>query len=426
VSTYRVAIVGAGPAGYFSAQALQGLSNDDMAFKVDLFEKLPTPWGLVRSGVAPDHPKIKSASKVFEKISDDPNFRLFAHVEVGNDISLDSLKDAYDAVILAVGTPIGKKLGIPGEDLPNCWSSAEFVPWYNGHPEFANLQVDLTGKRAVVIGAGNVAMDVARILTISSKELERTDIANHALEVLRKSEIKEVWICARRGAEFASFTAPELRELPEMSNASVIISPKDIDSAKSRIDQDSDRHIRTNLDVMERISQFPITEGERVLRFHFSCKPIEIKGNRRVESVVFDTNQGKIEVEADIVVSAIGYQPDEILGLSIEGNHLRNVEGYLGDNAYVVGWAKRGPSGVIGSNKSDAGDVVRSVVQRLIKSIPKDDLLRKRLVEKLTYINLDGWRTINRHEINLGLESGRPRVKLTQVEEINDLLGRNA
>jgi ferredoxin--NADP+ reductase len=205
---YRIAIVGAGPSGYFAAQALQNSATEEQSFAIDMIERLPTPWGLVRSGVAPDHPKIKTVSKVFEKIASEPNFRLFGNVELGKDVSLEDLTNKYDAVIMATGSSIGKRLGIPGEELDNSISAAEFVPWYNGHPDFADFKVDLSGKVAVVIGAGNVAMDCGRILAINPEELDPTDTADHALEVLHKSNIRKVFISGRRGAEFAAFTAP--------------------------------------------------------------------------------------------------------------------------------------------------------------------------------------------------------------------------
>ena len=231
---YSIAIVGAGPAGYFAAQALQNLQNDELQFSIDLIERLPTPWGLVRSGVAPDHPKIKSVSKVFEKVATAGNVSLFGNVEVGKDISFDTLTEKYDAVVIATGTSIGKKLGIPGEGLKNSLSSAEFVPWYNGHPDFADLNPDLNCDTAVVIGAGNVAMDCARLLAVDSSELEPTDTAAHALEAFKKSKIRHVYICARRGAENVAFTSPELRELPDLEHTNVVISKKDIEGAISR------------------------------------------------------------------------------------------------------------------------------------------------------------------------------------------------
>ncbi|MEI6251054.1 MAG: FAD-dependent oxidoreductase, partial [Actinomycetes bacterium] len=211
LSAFRIAIVGAGPAGYFAAQAL--LNQEDKSVLVDMLEKLPTPWGLVRSGVAPDHPKIRTVSKVFEKISDDPRFSLMANVEVGKDVSVAQLQEAYDAVVFASGADVGRLLGIPGEELPGVMSAAEFVPWYNAHPDFADFKVDLSGKRAIVIGAGNVAMDVGRLLAVEPDELASTDISDIALDALRVSKITDVMIVARRGPEHAAFTSPELRDL---------------------------------------------------------------------------------------------------------------------------------------------------------------------------------------------------------------------
>jgi ferredoxin/flavodoxin---NADP+ reductase len=235
VPNFKVAIVGAGPAGYFAAQALQNSVTEDLIFSIDMIERLPTPWGLVRSGVAPDHPKIKTVAKVFEKIAADSNFRLFGNVELGKDISLTDLTSKYDAVIMATGSSVGKKLGIPGEELANSISAAIFVPWYNGHPDLADFDVDLSGKVAVVIGAGNVAIDCGRILALDPKELDPTDIADHALEVFRKSNTRKVLITGRRGAEFASFTAPELRDLPKLEHTDVFISEEQIALAQANI-----------------------------------------------------------------------------------------------------------------------------------------------------------------------------------------------
>ncbi len=413
-----MAIVGAGPAGYFSAQALQGLSNNQSTFKVDLFERLPTPWGLVRSGVAPDHPKIKSVSKVFEKISDNQNFRLFANVEVGRDISLDALKSAYDAVILAVGTPLGKRLGIPGEDLLNCWSSAEFVPWYNGHPDYSDLGIDLSGKRAIIIGAGNVAMDVARLLAMNPNEFTATDISDDALDLLLNSSITDVRICARRGAEFASFTAPELRELPELRDTNVVISAEEISDALTRSSDEVERHVKVNLDAMYSIATMERSEKNKQLEFHFGYKPKEIRGTKKVESVIFSTLHGDIEIEADLVVTAIGYEAHSGLNLCVDGNHLKNSDGFVEDNLYVVGWAKRGPTGVIGTNKSDATEVAKKIVSELSLRTPKEDLDLGEVVRDLNFLDLTEWRRINDYEISKGANAGRPRVKLKTIQEM--------
>jgi ferredoxin/flavodoxin---NADP+ reductase len=234
MSQYKVAIVGAGPAGYFTAQALQNSQTEDLTFAIDMIERLPTPWGLVRSGVAPDHPKIKTVAKVFEKIAAEPGFRLFGNVELGKDVSLAQLRDAYDVVVIATGSSLGRKLGIPGENLIGSISAADFVPWYNGHPDFTNLEVPLDGEVAVVIGAGNVAMDCARILAINPEELDTTDTAIHALKRFHESKIRKVHIAARRGVEHAAFTAPELRDLPKLEHTDVHINADEVEAAVSR------------------------------------------------------------------------------------------------------------------------------------------------------------------------------------------------
>ena len=229
--TFKIAIVGAGPTGYFAAQALQNLADDNRVFEIDMIERLPTPWGLVRSGVAPDHPKIKTVSKVFEMIASQESFRLFANVEIGSDISVAQLQEKYDAVIVATGSSHGKTLGIPGENLRGSLSAATFVPWYNAHPDFVGVDTPLDADTAVVIGAGNVAMDVARMLALEPSELDPTDTADHAIEAFKKSNIRKVYISARRGPEHAAFTSPELRELPKLEHTNVIMDKGDIDAS---------------------------------------------------------------------------------------------------------------------------------------------------------------------------------------------------
>ena len=323
---YSIAIVGAGPAGYFAAQALQNLQNDELQFSIDLIERLPTPWGLVRSGVAPDHPKIKSVSKVFEKVATTGNVSLFGNVEVGKDISIDTLTEKYDAVVIATGTSIGKKLGIPGEELTNFLSSAEFVPWYNGHPDFAELNPDLNCDTAVVIGAGNVAMDCARLLAVDPSELEPTDTAAHALEAFKKSKIRHVYICARRGAENAAFTSPELRELPDLEHTNVVISKKDIEGAISRAGESPEKHVKSNLDAMLAIANADGKSHDRTMEFLFEHVPQSINGDGKVESITFKTPSGEKSIKCGLVISAIGYQPNPSEGLPIDGAKLVNQE----------------------------------------------------------------------------------------------------
>jgi len=419
---YHIAIIGAGPAGYFTAQALQKTQTEDLSFSIDAFERLPTPWGLVRSGVAPDHQKIKAVSKVFEKIAKEDRFRLFANVELGKDISLKDLRDAYDVVVLATGCASGRKLGIKGEDLPNSLSAADFVPWYNAHPDFTDVKVDLDTDTAVVIGAGNVAMDVARVLSIDPSELDRTDIAGYALEALKFSKIRRVIICGRRGPEHASFTAPELRELPKLKHTDVYMDEAQINEAGLRVDKmgEIEKDLKNNLEAMRIIAEQSKKGVERNLEIKFLSSPIEIKGNNKVEEVVFAVNavkDGKVittdktfTIKTGIVVTAIGYNAVEFSGLKIENGRIANIAGYVEQNVYVTGWAKRGPVGVIGTNKSDSSDVVELIIKNLKepKHIPRIETLLKSDHQVIDQV---GWEKINASEVISGELAGKPRIK---------------
>jgi ferredoxin--NADP+ reductase len=418
VQTFSVAIVGAGPAGYFTALALNDHQNHHMRFFIDIFERLPTPWGLVRSGVAPDHQRVKSVSRVFEKISAQPNVRLLANVNVGTDVTVAELKRNYDVVVVAVGTPIGRSLGISGEQLPNVFSSADFVFWYNGHPDYKDLPVDLSGTNAVVLGAGNVALDVGRMLSINPIELDATDMADHALATLHQSNIQFTTIAARRGAECANFTSQELRELSNIESVQLKFDRSDILSALECAGPDPDKRVKGNLNTMLLISNNADLPRERTLRFLFRYTPIQIKGENRVESVVFDTPFGKQEIPCDLLVTAIGYQPKKISGLVTDGNRYFNQEGFVEDNLYVVGWAKRGPNGVIGTNKSDAAAVVSRIVSSL--SYPKvyKDVLTMLEERGVAVISQMKWARVNEEELRRGRENGRARVKMTSIEEV--------
>jgi ferredoxin--NADP+ reductase len=419
MAKYSIAIVGAGPSGYFAAQALQNLETEDLKFSIDLIERLPTPWGLVRSGVAPDHPKIKSVSKVFEKVATSGNVSLFGNIEVGSDISLEALKDKYDAVILATGSSVGKKLGLPGEELKNSISAADFVPWYNGHPDFADLTLDLSSDTAVVIGAGNVAMDCARMLAVEPSELDVTDTANHAIAALKASKIRKVYICARRGAEFAAFTSPELRELPELEHTNVIISKSEISGAIDRVGPEPEKHVKSNLDAMLNIANNESYPHERTMEFLFQHVPTSINGTDKVESITFKTPEGEKTINCGLVISAIGYTPKEAEGVLLESGKIKNVDGHIDENMYVVGWAKRGPSGVIGTNKSDAADVMKLLVEKL-PSEPKPgfDLAAELDVKIVTQ---PIWERINQAEVSAGEPLGKPRLKAVSREELLSL-----
>ena len=422
---YKVAIVGAGPAGYFAAQALQNLQTDDLSFVIDMIERLPTPWGLVRSGVAPDHPKIKTVSKVFEKVATAEGFSLYGNVELGTDISIDVLKAKYDAVVIATGSATGKKLGIPGEELPGSISAAEFVPWYNGHPDYADFKVDLSGKVAVVIGAGNVAMDCGRILAIDPKELDETDTADHAYQILDKSNIRKVFISGRRGAEFASFTSPELRDLPKLEHTDVYISEEAIALAQKSAEAkgEIDKHLASNLEAMKMIAETPKQGHPRSLEFLFSHTPKEIIGKEKVEGILYSTPNGDVTIPCDLVITAIGYEATTIPGVKYESGKITNTDGRVaGSNMYVVGWAKRGPSGVIGTNKSDAAEVVKLLISDLKEAKTAGDITEL-LTGDHKIVDQPYWVRINAAEVAAGESRGKPRVKAVSREELLRLGG---
>ena len=419
---YKVAIVGAGPAGYFAAQALQNLQTDELKFSIDMIERLPTPWGLVRSGVAPDHPKIKTVAKVFEKIAASDGFSLYGNVELGTDVSLDVLKAKYDAVVIATGSATGKKLGIPGEELPGSMSAAEFVPWYNGHPDFANYAPNLDCDTAVVIGAGNVAMDVARMLALEPSELDETDTATHAIEALHKSNIRKVVISARRGPEHAAFTSPELRDLPKLEHTNVLMQPADIAAALERAGAEPEKEVRNNLEAMRLISELEQGKHARTMEFQFLCTPTEFRGNGKVEEVVFITSAGKEKViKCGLVITAIGYEAEPLVGIPYEKGKVLNSDGHVSENLYVVGWAKRGPSGVIGTNKSDASDVMNLLVDALKEPKPTAEL--SSLITTNKVISQSHWESINAAEIAAGEPHGKPRIKVVSREELLRLGG---
>jgi ferredoxin--NADP+ reductase len=413
---YKIAIIGAGPAGYFAAQALNNLADENRSFEIDMIERLPTPWGLVRSGVAPDHPKIKTVAKVFEKIANGENFRLFANVEIGSDITIAQLKEKYDAVVVATGSSLGKKLGIPGEELKGSISAATFVPWYNAHPDFAAATPLLDSEIAIVIGAGNVAMDVARMLALEPSELDPTDTADHAIDIFKESAIRKVFVSARRGPEFAAFTSPELRELPKLEHTNVLINLSDIEAAIERAGSEAEKDVKSNLEAMLEIAKNPKNEHERTMEFLFQHTPKEILGTDRVEGVLYSTPDGDLIVKCGLVITAIGYQAQHIEGIPFENGKVLNIEGRVNENLYVVGWAKRGPSGVIGTNKSDAAMVMGHLLSDLTAPKQAGDI--SELLTHQVVITQENWEKINAAEVAAGEPLGKPRQKIVPWEEL--------
>ena len=381
-----------------------------------MIERLPTPWGLVRSGVAPDHPKIKTVSKVFEKIAADPNFRLFGNIEIGSEISVAQLKEKYDAVVIATGSALGKTLGIPGEDLPGSLSAADFVPWYNAHPDYVDVKVPLDCDTAVVIGAGNVAMDVARMLALEPSELDPTDTADHAIDAFKASAVRNVYISARRGPEHAAFTSPELRELPKLEHTNVVINKEDIDAAIVRAGAEPEKEVKSNLDAMLLIAESQKSEHERTMRFLFQHTPKQILGTDRVEGVVYSTPHGDVAIKCGLVITAIGYQAAGIEGVPYENGKVVNTNGRVNENLYVVGWAKRGPSGVIGTNKSDAAAVVELMISDL--KTPKANGDISQLLTHQVVVDQSAWQKINAAEVAAGEPKGKPRVKSVKRDEL--------
>jgi ferredoxin--NADP+ reductase len=321
-------------------------------------------------------------------------------------------------VVIATGSSIGKKLGIPGEDLPGSLSAAEFVPWYNAHPDFHDIDVSLDCDTAVVIGAGNVAMDVARMLALEPSELDPTDTADHAIATFKKSSIREVVISARRGPEHAAFTSPELRELPKLEHTNVLISQTDIAAAIVRAGEEPEKDVKSNLDAMLLISEKEATHHDRTMKFQFLATPIEIKGDGKVEEVIFQKtgSEEKFSIKCGLVITAIGYEAASIAGVPYERGKVLNTDGFVSENLYVVGWAKRGPSGVIGTNKSDASDVMKLLVSGLKSEKNNGDV--SDLLANKKFVSQTHWEAINAAEVAAGEPLGKPRRKIVSKEEL--------
>jgi ferredoxin--NADP+ reductase len=447
----RVAIVGSGPAGFYTAEHV--LKHEGTRSEVDMFDRLPTPYGLVRFGVAPDHPKIKSVIRVYEKTAARPEFRFFGNVEVGRDVTVEELRERYHAIVFAYGTATDRQLGIPGEELVGSHPATEFVNWYNAHPDFADREFDLSCERVVVIGNGNVAADVARMLALTREELDETDTADHAIEAFAGSNVREILVLGRRGPAQAAFTNPEVRELGEMANADI-----DIDAGEMELDElssewldsdDADPTNRRNVEIFTGFSQREPEGKPQKIALRFLRSPVEIQGDGKVERIVVGRNElqrdegGRIRavdtgeretIECGLVLRSIGYKGIPIDGVPFDerAGTIANEAGRVSDNGgqvpglYAVGWIKRGPSGVIGTNKKDAQETVDNLFADLeAGKIPEAELAGDRgSIEALLnerkpdHVTFDGWQAIDAAEVEAGKPHGRPRIKLCRVDEL--------
>ncbi len=452
----RVAIVGAGPSGFYAAEHI--LKDSDLHAQVDLFDRLPTPYGLVRGGVAPDHPKIKSVIRIYEKTAAREGFRFFGNVKIGQDIEVEDLERLYHAIVFTVGCETDRQLGIPGEDLSGSHAATAFVGWYNGHPDYADREFDLSSERAVVIGNGNVAMDVARMLALTDHELRQTDTADHAIEALDAKQIREIVVLGRRGPVQAAFTNPEIKELGEMEDADIIVDPKEVEldpaSAAYLESDEVDKTTRVNVETLKEFSQRQPQGKKQRIVLRFLASPVEIKGDGKVESIVIGRNElveegGSLrakdtgereELECGLVLRSVGYTGIPIEGVPFDEKRglILNEGGRILDSHdaghkvghYTAGWIKRGPSGVIGTNKKDALETVQHLFQDvesgtlLSPESPApaavEDLLRERGVR---YISFEDWQTIDQAEVGRGEPHGRPRVKFVRVEEMLETVG---
>ncbi|HKS79779.1 MAG TPA: FAD-dependent oxidoreductase [Gaiellaceae bacterium] len=434
----RVAVVGSGPAGFYAAGAL--LSADPPA-EVDMIERLPTPWGLVRLGVAPDHPKLKSVSRAFERIAEQPGFRFLGNVEFGRDVRHADLVRLYDAVIYAVGAQTDRRLGIPGEDLPGSWAATEFVAWYNGHPDYQDIAFDLSVERAVVIGNGNVALDLARMLALTHEELSPTDATDASIAAIASSPIREIVVVGRRGPAQAAFTTPELQEMGALAGADVVVDPADLEGA-----QPKSTLAERNVSVLQELAAREPEGKPRRVVFRFFESPVAILGEERVEGIELvrnelDENDRAVATDVHetlscgLVFRSVGYLGVELPGVPFDARSgtIPNEGGRVEPGVYCAGWIKRGPSGVIGTNKKDATETVELLLADAAagRLEPKpdasvaavDSLLAERGIRVVEY---DGWMAIDEAERAAGEKSGRPRVKLCTWDALLDAAERVA
>jgi ferredoxin--NADP+ reductase len=449
----RVAIVGAGPAGFYVVEHL--FRQDNLTVEIDMFDRLPTPFGLVRAGVAPDHQKIKSVIKVYDRLARRPDFRFYGNVEFGRDITLADMKQLYHQICFTTGAQTDRPLGIPGEELENSFAATEFVAWYNGHPDFRDCRFDLSQENVAIVGVGNVAIDVARILCRTPEELAVTDIADHALAALRHSQIKRVYLLGRRGPAQAAFTTPEIKEVGELDGADVLVPP---DEAKldplsqAELDKSQDRTTLRKVEILQEYARHQPTGKLRQLIIRFLVSPVELIGDaegkvqamRLVHNELYATPAGTLRPKAtdqfetipvELVFRSVGYRgvplPDIPFNddwgviLNQNGRILETDSRQSLPGLYTAGWIKRGPSGVIGTNKPDAAETVERMTQDLangihFQPIQPDVEAARRLIEarKPDYTSYQDWLRLDAIEVAHGQSQGRPRVKFTRVDEM--------
>lgn len=451
----RVAVVGSGPAGFYAAEHL--LKQDSPIVSVDMFEKLPAPFGLVRYGVAPDHPKIKSVQNVYEKTAAHPRFRFFGNVEVGREITVDRLRDYYHQIVFTVGAQSDRRLSLPGLDAKGCYSATEFVAWYNGHPDFNQCRFDFSSETAVIIGIGNVALDVARILTRTQDELKQTDIADYALDALAESRVKDVVLLGRRGVAQAAFTPTEARELGQMDDVAVVVRPEET-FVPSEYLSGADRQTRRNVDIVQAYAQTkPPQKSKRIhLRFLISPTHLNADEDGRLQSVclvkneLYKNEKGQIKpratgeeeiLEAGLLFSSIGYRGEPLNGIPFDdwsgtfcneaGRIINPLTRTHRIGEYAAGWIKRGATGIIGTNRACAVETVEKMVEdarrgEMLRPLNDSAEAAEQMIREAQprFVSFADWQYLNELEEKRGLASGRPRIKFTDRESMLRALGK--
>lgn len=448
----RVAIIGAGPAGFYAAERL--FKETELVIEVDMYDRLPTPFGLVRNGVAPDHQKIKSVTAAFERIAGNPRFRFFGNVELGRDVTVEDLKDYYHQVLYSTGAQTDRPLGIPGDDLIGSHPATEFVAWYNGHPDFRDHQFDLSQERVAVVGVGNVAVDVARILCRTREELMKTDIADYALEALTNSRVKEVYILGRRGPAQAAFTAPEAKELGELSDCDTLVPPEEaeLDPLSLASMQNADRADLRKVEIIQELSRRQPTGKSKRLILRFLVSPTELIGDEHgrvkqmklVHNELYATDAGSMRpratdrtetLDVGLVFRSIGYRGVPLPGVPFHDSWgvIPNDGGRVIDPStkepltgqYTAGWIKRGPTGVIGTNKPDAAETVENMLTDARSGAvldathaSADEVAAFVLARQPRLVSFADWKRLDEMELNNGREQGRPRIKFTRIDDM--------